>query len=256
MSIFTIGHGTRTLDEVLDLLKRNGVQTLVDIRSFPRSRTNPQFNREHLQQLLAKGRTGGGGESEEEDEDVGVRYLWMGELLGGRRPSRPESSQHSALRVAAFRNYAAWMETAEFKRGLRELKRMADGGQRICLMCSETLWWRCHRRMVSDALLTEGREVRHLGVGREPAKHVMWDVARVGADGHQLIYDGGAKKENQQQQKRTTRKQKEGGKEATEEATEEEVEPKNEKKRKSSSRLASADATKRRSTRTKRAFRS
>jgi uncharacterized protein (DUF488 family) len=114
----------------------------------------------------------------------------MGELIGGRRNSKqPGLERHTALRVAAFRNYAGYMDTDNFKQGLNELKQVASE-EKVAIMCSETLWWRCHRRMISDVLVTQGWEVFHLGIkkGGEVAPHTLWNTARVEADGS-LVYD-------------------------------------------------------------------
>jgi uncharacterized protein (DUF488 family) len=154
------------------------------VRSIPRSRTNPQFNRESLQ-------------TSTELAAHGIEYIWLGTELGGRRNKgkQPDVNRHSALRVAAFRNYAGYMSTQGFRDGIRVLERLAGevgnegNGGTVAIMCSETLWWRCHRRMISDALVARGWEVRHLGVQKVPLGHRMWDIARVGDDG-ELVYDG------------------------------------------------------------------
>lgn len=116
----------------------------------------------------------------------------MGDTLGGRRNTQqPDVGRHTALRVVAFRNYAGYMGTEGFTRGLRELKELsAEVEGKVAVMCSETVWWRCHRRMVADALVTGGWGVRHLGLGGkgEAPEHRRWDVCRVG-EGGGLVYD-------------------------------------------------------------------
>ncbi|KAK9312680.1 hypothetical protein V1522DRAFT_415553 [Lipomyces starkeyi] len=180
--IFTIGHGTRTLSTLIDLLKSACVTKLVDVRSIPRSRTNPQFNHDALS-------------SSKELREVHIDYIWLGFALGGRRSARqPNVDRHTAIRVSAFRNYAGYMSTPTFREGLEELmaladKMQSDGSGGVAIMCSETLWWRCHRRMIADALVVAGRDAQHLGVNKgAPAKHVLWNIARIDDDGG-LIYD-------------------------------------------------------------------
>ena len=169
--IWTIGHGTRQLDELLDLLQENGIATLVDVRSFPGSRRHPQFGKEALAEAVTA---------------QGLTYVHIPEL-GGRRREQP-GSRHTAIRVAAFRAYADHMDTDDFRAGLAQLEELAHAAP-TAYMCSETLWWRCHRRMISDRLTADGWEVIHiLGPGKtEP--HRLWDVARV-EDGR-LVYDAG-----------------------------------------------------------------
>ncbi|OJJ03026.1 hypothetical protein ASPVEDRAFT_84491 [Aspergillus versicolor CBS 583.65] len=179
--IFTVGHGTRTLDDLIQLLRTANVTKLVDIRSIPRSFTNPQFNRDTLQESA-------------ELQRARIEYVWFGESLGGRRNAKqPKLAQHTAIRVAAFRNYAGYMSTPSFKEGLAELQNLAEELHRssqgyVAIMCSETLWWRCHRRMVSDALVTAGWNVQHLGVAKKTMEHTLWGIARV--DEGNLVYDG------------------------------------------------------------------
>ncbi|KAG5301130.1 HhH-GPD domain-containing protein [Histoplasma ohiense] len=181
-TVFTIGHGTRTLPDLLELLQSAHVTKLLDIRSIPRSFTNPQFNRDTL-------------ESSSELDSAHISYLWFGPLLGGRRNAKqPKLEEHTTIRVAAFRNYAGYMRTQSFKDGLAELKGIAENLQTsnegyLAIMCSETVWWRCHRRMIADILVTQGWSVQHLGVRQEPMEHERWEIARVGDEGN-LIYDG------------------------------------------------------------------
>ena len=172
MQIWTIGHGTRSLEEFLAVLRQAKVVTLVDIRTFPGSRRNPQFGQIAFRASLV---------------DSGLAYLHL-PGLGGRREPRPDSP-HTALRVDAFRGYADHMSSPEFGRETSQLMAVATATS-TAYMCAETLWWRCHRRMLSDALAVAGWEVTHLqGVG-ESEPHRLWDLARV-LDGG-LVYDGGA----------------------------------------------------------------
>lgn len=172
MTIFTVGHGTRTVEELVEILSSANIDTLVDVRSYPRSRTNPQFNKEALATSLKK-------------KGIGYKH----ELdLGGRRKRSDAAAKHTALRVAAFRNYAGWMESQQFKVALDKLI-VQSQEERMCIMCSETLWWRCHRRMISDALVTRGEEVVHLVMGGKASQqHELWSTARV-LKGKRLVYN-------------------------------------------------------------------
>ncbi|CAI4214439.1 unnamed protein product [Parascedosporium putredinis] len=136
--------------------------------------------------------------ADQDQTPAGISYLSFGEKLGGLRKKQPASDTHTALRVASFKNYAAYMGTPIFREGLGELKDLANSSPRsspqgTAIMCSETLWWRCHRRMISDILTTAGWTVQHLGIKEVPVKHVRWDIARLERDGS-LVYDGGSGK--------------------------------------------------------------
>lgn len=167
-TIFTIGHSTRTLAEFVALLRQVDVRLLADVRSFPRSRTTPQFNRDTLPGSLAA-------------ERIGYRHL---EALGGRRHHRKGSPPSLNLywRVAAFRNYADYAETDEFRGGLDALRALTIDA-RCAIMCAEAVWWRCHRRIITDYLLAGGAIVEHImGVGKVfPA--TLTSDARLMADG-------------------------------------------------------------------------
>jgi uncharacterized protein (DUF488 family) len=142
MHVFTIGHGVRPLEELVATLRAADVRTLVDVRRFPGSRRNPQFNQSRLRDALAEG---------------GVAYRHAVEL-GGRLSGEPGEEQFGCLRVPAFRSYAARMGTAEWQEALaRELARPAP-----CFMCAETAWQRCHRRLIAELLVARGHEVVHL----------------------------------------------------------------------------------------------
>jgi uncharacterized protein (DUF488 family) len=145
-TIFTIGHGTRTLDELSGVLTWAGVQLLVDVRRFPGSRRHPHFAREALEQALPQHE---------------LSYEWKGESLGGRRTRSKGITRHPAWQNASFQSYADYMDTDDFRTAVRELEdRAADVVQAI--MCAETLWWKCHRRLISDALALRGSDVLHL----------------------------------------------------------------------------------------------
>ncbi|HEY3002500.1 MAG TPA: DUF488 domain-containing protein [Kribbellaceae bacterium] len=170
--MLTVGHGARSAEALLTVLQRADVATLIDIRRFPGSRRHPQFAREALAVSLPAG---------------GIRYEWQGEELGGRR-SRHASSRHAALTDRAFAGYADHMDTPAFRSAAQALVRRADAGERLAVMCAETLWWRCHRSLVADALVCRGVDVVHLiDVGRrEP--HRVRPTMRCGDDGWP-VYD-------------------------------------------------------------------
>ena len=140
--VWTIGHGTRTLEELVATLQEAGVETLVDVRRFPGSRRNPQFS----QTMLA---------AELESADIGYRHA---PDLGGRRSGVQGEERFACLRVAAFRSYAAWMSSPEWQQAIAETLGLANP----CFMCAETLPWRCHRRLIADLLAARDVEVVHL----------------------------------------------------------------------------------------------
>jgi uncharacterized protein (DUF488 family) len=168
----TVGHGTLSAEELGRLVADAGVEELVDVRSFPASRRHPQFRREAMERWLP---------------DAGVAYRWD-PRLGGRRRPRPDSP-HGALRVPAFRGYADHMETDEFRDAVDEL--LAAAGERpAAVMCAESVWWRCHRRLLADAaVLLRGAAVEHLFHDGRLDPHRPTPEARV--DGRRLVYDGG-----------------------------------------------------------------
>lgn len=170
--IFTVGHGSRPLDELLALLGRAGVRCVVDARAFPGSRRHPQFGRDALQDSLAK---------------AGIEYVWQGEALGGRRRPRPDSP-HVALRNASFRAYADHMQSEAFRAAAQRLLERG-GSENIAIMCAERLPWQCHRYMISDYLVAAGAEVRHLIDQSEPRAHTLRPEVRLTPEG--LIYDAG-----------------------------------------------------------------
>jgi uncharacterized protein (DUF488 family) len=156
MTLFTIGHSTRSLDAFRGLLTAAGVTTVADIRHFPYSRRHPQFNAADVAPGLAA---------------VGIGYRHIVALGGRRGPRRDgKASPHTLWREPGFRNYADYAETEAFRAGLAELMALARDG-RVAIMCAEAAWWRCHRRIVTDYLLHNGLPVRHiLDPGRvEPA---------------------------------------------------------------------------------------
>ena len=170
--VFTIGHGTRTTAELVEVLAAAGVDLLVDVRRFPGSRRHPHFAREALEESLPAS---------------GIGYEWRGEALGGRRDPVPDSP-NVAWRVDAFRGYADHMASDEFRAAVRELEERA-AARAQAVMCAETVWWRCHRRLIADALVADGIDVIHLGVGKDD-HHKLHESARRDDRGV-LIYDLG-----------------------------------------------------------------
>ncbi|HEX9124086.1 MAG TPA: DUF488 domain-containing protein [Actinomycetota bacterium] len=168
-TIWTIGHGTRPVEVFLDLLAGAGVRRLVDVRTVPGSRRNPQFGREALSAALGT---------------AGIAYEWRKSLGGLRRPRG--DSPHTAIRNASFRGYADHMESEEFGQGLRWL---TDTSRDLptAVMCAESLWWRCHRRMIADALTVRGWRVVHLMEHGRVEQHRLHPNVRV--EGARLLYD-------------------------------------------------------------------
>jgi uncharacterized protein DUF488/DUF2945 family protein len=161
VTIWTIGHSTRTIEEFIDLLREQQIEILVDVRHFPGSRRFPHFNKPQLAQALSR---------------AGIRYEHLVEL-GGRRPSRPDS--HNLLwRNASFRGYADYMETQPFRDGIERLLKIAGAG-RTAIMCSEALWWRCHRSMISDDLKANGVQVFHIIGSHKTQEHPYTSAAQL-----------------------------------------------------------------------------
>jgi uncharacterized protein (DUF488 family) len=168
--IVTVGHGTLAPADLITLLRDAGIEMVVDIRRYPGSRRWPQFGRERMPRWLGLG---------------GVRYRWL-EGLGGRRSGRPDSP-NVGLRNRQFRAYADHMASHEFGDSVRELRRVATL-QTVAVMCSESVWWRCHRRLLADHLvLVDAVEVGHLMHDGRVTAHPVTDGARR-ADGH-VVYD-------------------------------------------------------------------
>ena len=157
-TIFTIGHSTRTFAELIALLREARIELLVDVRSVPRSRTNPQFNIDILPEALAAA-------------GVGYRHL---PSLGGRRHHRKNAmpSPNTLWRNASFRNYADYAGTEAFRVGMEELEALSRD-KRCVIMCAEAVWWRCHRRIIADYLLADGIPVVHI------MGHDKFDPAKV-----------------------------------------------------------------------------
>jgi uncharacterized protein (DUF488 family) len=163
--IFTIGHSTRSAEAFIALLREAGVDLVADVRRFPASRRHPQFNAEALERTLA-------------GADIKYRHF---PALGGRRSSAPRESPHTLWREAAFRNYADYAETEEFRAAFAALRGL-EAGHRPAIMCAEAVWWRCHRRIIADYLIAAGVEVRHILDGKIERASLTED-AQVRLDG-------------------------------------------------------------------------
>lgn len=171
MTIYTIGHSTRDIDTFARLLKRHGVDTLADVRSYPSSRHTPQYNQEAMQHWLP---------------EHGIAYQHIA-ALGGRRPKGAVSLELiGGWTHPSFRNYAAYMQSDFFERGLAELIELAEH-HTVAYMCSEAVWWKCHRRMISDALVARGIEVEHI-MDTGLQQHELTNFAELRDD--KVIYPG------------------------------------------------------------------
>lgn len=159
-TLWTVGHSTRPINDFIALLQSHGIRQLVDVRTIPRSRHNPQFNQDQLPASLLA---------------AGLEYLHM-PALGGLRHARPDSI-NTAWRNTSFRGYADYMQTPEFAAGLNELMRLATN-QPTAIMCAEAVPWRCHRSLIADALLVRGIHVEEIvGAGTtRPHKLTPWAV--------------------------------------------------------------------------------
>jgi uncharacterized protein (DUF488 family) len=168
--VFTIGHSTRSVTELIALLGEAAADLVADVRAVPRSRTNPQFNGPALQEELA---------------GAGIAYRYL-PALGGRRHGRKESSPNMLWRNESFRAYADYAGSAEFRAGLAELRALADQ-HRCAIMCAEAVWWRCHRRIIADYLLAAGDEVVHILAPGKLTPATLTPGAQPSADGG-LVY--------------------------------------------------------------------
>jgi uncharacterized protein (DUF488 family) len=170
LRIYTIGHSTRALDELLAILRTRGVATLVDVRTIPRSRRNPQFARESLSESLPR---------------ASIRYLHVPGLGGLRRP-QPDSI-NTGWRNLGFRGYADYMEKAEFELNLETLIGWSMCGP-VVFMCAEAVPWRCHRSLIADALTVKGIAVEHILSASATELHRLTPFARV--EGTRVTYPG------------------------------------------------------------------
>lgn len=159
--VWTIGHSTRTIEDLVAMLQSFGIAVVVDVRSYPGSRRYPQFNKEALDISLGKNN---------------IRYFHIKDL-GGRRKSNPES-KNTKWRNDAFRGFADYMETDSFKKGVEQLQSLATS-QRTAYMCSEAVWWRCHRSLISDYLKSIGWTVIHIMDKEKAEEHPYTSAARI-----------------------------------------------------------------------------
>ena len=159
--LWTIGHSTRSAEELNQILKAHEIEALIDVRTFPGSRRYPQFNKQQLASALPEN---------------GIAYFHLAEL-GGRRQTR-QDSKNTAWKNRSFRGYADHMETTEFQLGIERLMEIASV-RRTAIMCAEALWWRCHRSLISDFLKVRGVEVIHILDAAHEEPHPFTSAARI-----------------------------------------------------------------------------
>jgi uncharacterized protein (DUF488 family) len=167
LQLYTIGHSNRSLDDFLHLSATFGIQSLVDIRSLPGSRKHPHFNRENLQKVLP---------------EHGMEYIWLKRLGGLRSRRKGFDSPNTGLTSPGFRNYADYMATDEFLQGVEELLDIAKRAT-AAYMCAEALFWRCHRRLLSDYLVAHGVTVLHILGPKSLQPHQLSRGATVTSEG-------------------------------------------------------------------------
>ena len=170
VTLYTVGHGDRSLDELLALLREAGIGCVMDVRAHPHSKRNPQFEQESLQQAL---------------EGAGIEYVWEGRDLGGMRKGRRDS-RHVGLKEKSDRAYADHMESDDFRRGAAWVIHHAEQGP-TAVLCAETLPTQCHRKLIADYLTANGLEVVHLIHPGERRPHELHPYAR--KEGRRVIYD-------------------------------------------------------------------
>jgi len=161
ITIWTVGHSTRTEEKFREFLVAHGIEVSVDVRSFPGSRRYPQLHRSALAESLTR---------------HGIEYKHE-PRLGGRRPPRADS-HNTAWRNASFRGYADYMESEQFKAGVEELLELARE-KRVAVMCAEAVWWRCHRSLIADYLKAEGHTVVHIIDEKKTEEHPFTSAARI-----------------------------------------------------------------------------
>lgn len=168
MGLLTIGHSTRTIEEFLALLKAYRAEIVIDVRTVPRSRHNPQFNRDTLPESL---------------EAEGIEYVHM-TGLGGLRHAKKDSP-NMGWRNASFRGFADYMQTEEFESSLQELIALSKK-KRVSIMCAEAVPWRCHRSLIADALTVRGKKVEHIMGIKKLQEHKLTPFARI--EGVEITY--------------------------------------------------------------------
>ncbi len=166
--VYTVGHSTRSPDEFLEIVRAFSIETVADIRTIPRSRTNPQYNSEEFRVWLA---------------EAGVEYVHLKDLGGLRKAHK--DSVNTGWKNASFRGYADYMQTGQFENALHELLRLS-AERTVAIMCAEAVPWRCHRSLVGDALLIRGIEVRDIMSPTAAKPHALTAWAQV--DGLRLTY--------------------------------------------------------------------
>ncbi len=160
--IYTIGHSNRSINEFMDILKTFGIEVLFDVRRFPTSRKYPHFTKENLERAL---------------RNIGIEYYWMKEM-GGYRGHVEGAEKYKCFRAEGYRNYAAWMETNTWKEAFRRIVSIARR-KRSVIMCAERIPWRCHRKLISDALLAAGFRVIHIIEADKTYEHKYTKCARI-----------------------------------------------------------------------------
>jgi len=164
MHLYTIGHSTRSLEEFVELLHEHGIQVMVDVRGWPSSRRCPHFSRESLSRNL---------------KEHGIEYEWLGRQLGGyRKKGLGKESPNMAWRSQGFRNFADHTLTEEFRDGIKRLLELAERDT-VAFICAERLYWRCHRRIISDYLVAEGQKVTHILDRGKTEEHKLTGFAEV-----------------------------------------------------------------------------
>lgn len=159
--IWTIGHSNRSWETFVELLQTYEIENIVDVRRFPGSRKFPQYNQEELKNAL---------------QEIGISYLHS-KKLGGRRKPNPDS-KNTIWKNKSFRAYADFMETDEFHEGIKELKAVAQK-KKTAYMCSEAVWWRCHRSMISDRLKADNWTVKHIMSTKKTTEHPYTKPAHI-----------------------------------------------------------------------------
>jgi uncharacterized protein (DUF488 family) len=160
-TLFTIGHSTRSWAEFVAMLKNWKIEEVIDVRTVPRSRAVPQFSRERMEKALARS---------------SIRYLHVA-ALGGLRHAKKDSP-NAGWQNASFRGYADYMQTPQFAQGLAKLNQQRRR-RRVCIMCAEAVWWRCHRRMIADAEVARGIPVKHIMSEKVAKPHELTEFAVV-----------------------------------------------------------------------------
>lgn len=167
-TVYTIGHSTHPIDQFVEILQAYDISELIDVRSIPKSRHNPQFNEDIIGKTLSKSK---------------IQYRWL-EILGGLRHTT-KSSPNMGWHNESFRGYADYMQTTEFTEGIEQLTKIAKG-KTVAIMCAEAVPWRCHRSLIGDALLARKIKVEDIFDAKHSKPHNLTSFAKV--DGHKVTY--------------------------------------------------------------------